>query len=164
MHPRKFGSEKVVRTYGVRPSVRPPLHVSRDEILHFKHTRVLALNRIASQTFRDKNNNSKSDSFFPLNLNVYIDMDNRERARARDKKQRRPISLEEKHENFISGEKKERRAATKVKISGSHKKSEQERIKRVTRKFLEVSRCSRAKQRRRNVQKKCAACAKLLFC
>ena len=94
-------------------------------------------------------------------------MDNRERARARDKKQRRPISLEEKHENFISGEKKERRAATKVKISGSHKKSqksEQERIKRVTRKFLEVSRCSRVKQRRRNVQKKCAACAKLLFC
>ena len=72
--------------------------------------------------------------------------------------------LEEQHENFISGEKKERRAATKVKISGSHKKSEQERIKRVTRKFLEVSRCSRVKQRRRNVQKKCAACAKLLFC
>ena len=36
-------------------------------------------------------------------------------------------------------------------------------IKRVTKKFLEVSRCSRAKQRQRNVQKKCAACAKLLF-
>ena len=37
-------------------------------------------------------------------------------------------------------------------------------IKRVTRKFLEVSRCSRAKQRQRNVQKKCAARAKLPFC
>ena len=37
-------------------------------------------------------------------------------------------------------------------------------LKRVTRKFLEVSRCSRAKQRQRNVQKKCAARAKLLFC
>ena len=36
-------------------------------------------------------------------------------------------------------------------------------IKRVTRKFLEVSRCSRAKQRQRNVQRKCAARAKLLF-
>ena len=38
-------------------------------------------------------------------------------------------------------------------------------IKRVTRKFLEVSRCSRAKQRQRNVQKTCAAshCAKLGF-
>ena len=105
MHPRNFGSEKVVRTEYVRPYVRP---LSRDEILHFKHTRVLALNRIASQTFRDKNNNSKSDSFFPLNLNVYIDMDNRERARARDKKQRRPISLEEKHENFIAALRKRR--------------------------------------------------------
>ena len=31
-------------------------------------------------------------------------------------------------------------------------------------KFLEVSRCSRAKQRQRNVQKKCSARAKLLFC
>ena len=30
-------------------------------------------------------------------------------------------------------------------------------------KFLEVSRCSRAKQRQRNVQKKCAARAKLLL-
>ena len=38
-----------------------------------------------------------------------------------------------------------------------------ERKKRVTKKFLEVSRCSRAKQRQRNVQKKCAARAKLLF-
>ena len=36
-------------------------------------------------------------------------------------------------------------------------------IKRVTRKFLEVSRNSRAKQRQRNVQKKCAARVKLLF-
>ena len=38
-----------------------------------------------------------------------------------------------------------------------------ERKKRVTKKFLEVSRCSRAKQRQRNVQKKCAARAKFLF-
>ena len=37
-------------------------------------------------------------------------------------------------------------------------------IKRVTRKFLEVSRCSRAKQRQRNVQKKCAAREKFFFC
>ena len=49
------------------------------------------------------------------------------------------------------------------------KKSEQEQVqhflhKNVTKKFLEVSRCSRAKQRQRNVQKKCAARAKLLFC
>ena len=36
--------------------------------------------------------------------------------------------------------------------------------KRVTRKFLEVSRCGRAKQLQRNVQKKYATRAKLFFC
>ena len=50
----------------------------------------------------------------------------------------------------------------KVKTSGSEKKSE--RKKRVTKKFLEVSRCSRAKQWQKIVQKKCAARAKLIFC
>ena len=59
-------------------------------------------------------------------------------------------------------------AATSVKISESEKKvnkntSDISSIKRVTWKFLEVSRCSprRAKQWQRNVQKKCAARAKL---
>ena len=56
----------------------------------------------------------------------------------------------------------------KVKMSGSGKKVNEKTyissIKRVTKKFLEVSHCSRAKQRQRNVQKKCAARAKLLFC
>ena len=36
--------------------------------------------------------------------------------------------------------------------------------KYVTKKFLEVSHCSRAKQLQTNVQKKCAAPAKFLFC
>ena len=49
-------------------------------------------------------------------------------------------------------------AATRVKMSDSEKKVNKNTydissIKRVTRKFLEVSRCSRAKQRQRNVQK-----------
>ena len=35
MHSMNFGTEKIVRTSG-RPYVRPPLHVSRGEILHFK--------------------------------------------------------------------------------------------------------------------------------
>ena len=53
-------------------------------------------------------------------------------------------------------------------MSGSEKKVNENTydissIKRVTKKFLEVSRCSRAKQRQRNVQKKCATRAKLLF-
>ena len=57
----------------------------------------------------------------------------------------------------------------KVKMSSSEKKVNEKTydissIKHVTRKFLEVSRCSHAKQRQRNVQKKCAASAKLFFC
>ena len=56
----------------------------------------------------------------------------------------------------------------KVKMGGSEKKVNEKTyissIKRVTKKFLEVSRCSCAKQRQRNLQKKCAARAKLLFC
>ena len=55
-----------------------------------------------------------------------------ERARARDKKQRRPISLEEEHENFIAAVRKwEMLAATQVKMSGSVKKNEQEHIQHV---------------------------------
>ena len=70
-------------------------------------------------TFREKNSN-KAKSFFFLNLYVQTDVDNRERARARDKRQRRQISLEEKHENFIAGVRKwEMLVATKVQMSGS---------------------------------------------
>ena len=47
----------------------------------------------------------------------------------------------------------------KVKMSGSEKKVTEKAydissLKRATKKFLEVSRCSRAKQRQRNVKKK----------
>ena len=57
----------------------------------------------------------------------------------------------------------------KVKMSGSEKKVNENTydissIKRVTKKFLEVSRCGRTKQRQRNLQKKSAARVKLLFC
>ena len=60
-------------------------------------------------------------------------------------------------------------AAIEVKMSGGEKRVNKNTfdissIKRVTRKFLEVSRCSRAKQWQRNVQKKCAARATFLFC
>ena len=76
--------------------------------------------------------------------------------------------LEEQHENFLAAVRKwEILAATKVKMS-EWKKVNNNRydissIKRVTRKFLEVSPCGRAKQRQRNVQKKVAARAKLFF-
>ena len=60
-------------------------------------------------------------------------------------------------------------AATKVKMSGREKKVNKNTYdisstKRMTRKFLEVSRCSRAKKRKTNVQRKCAARTKLDFC
>ena len=60
-------------------------------------------------------------------------------------------------------------AAARVKMSDEEKKVikntyDISSIKRVIRKFLKVSRCSRAKQQQRNVQKKCAARTKLLFC
>ena len=77
---------------------------------------------------------------------------NREQERE-IKKQRRHFLLEEQRENFVAVvRKREMLAATKVKMSGNEKISEQEHVrqflhKRVTRKFLEVSLCSRAKQR-----------------
>ena len=58
-------------------------------------------------------------------------------------------------------------AATKVKMSGSKNKVNKtydiSSIKRVTGKFLEVSRCSRAKQRQRNVEKKSVPHVKSCF-
>ena len=47
----------------------------------------------------------------------------------------------------------------KVKMSGSERKSDLENVGHFLRKT-----CSRERQRQRNVQKKCAARAKLLFC
>ena len=88
--------------------------------MHFKHPRLFAVNPIVSLTFRDKNNNNKADSLFRLNFNVYIDVQwLTEKELERDKKQRRPISLEEKHKNF---KKWEMPATTKVKMSGSEQK------------------------------------------
>ena len=60
-------------------------------------------------------------------------------------------------------------AVTRVKMSDSEKRvnkntSDIPSTKRANRTFLEVSRNSRAKQRQRNVPKKCAVRAKLLFC
>ena len=52
----------------------------------------------------------------------------------------------------------------KEKMSGSENKVNENTYDISSlKKFLKVSRCGRAKQRQRNVQKKCAARAKLLF-
>ena len=72
-------------------------------------------------------------------------------ARARDKKQRRHFLLEDQHENFVAAVKTlELLAATKVKISGSKKKVKKNMYDISS---IKVSRCSRAKQRQRIVQK-----------
>ena len=52
MHPRNFGSEKIVHT-SVNTSTLNII-ISRGEILHFMYPRVLVVNRIATRTFRDK--------------------------------------------------------------------------------------------------------------
>ena len=70
--------------------------------------------------------------------------------------------LEEQHENFVAAVTKIKGNASghqrKVKMSGCEKKVNENTydissIKNVTKKFLEVSRHSRAKQRQRNDQK-----------
>ena len=121
MHSINFDSEKIVRTL---PHVRPPLHVWRDEILHFKHPRV---NRIATRTFRDKktkqNNDNKADFFYRIILNLYIGVDHRERARARDKNKVDQFRWK-KDVKFYGVGKKMRNASghTKVKMSGTETK------------------------------------------
>ena len=54
----------------------------------------------------------------------------------------------------------------KGKMSGSEKKKVNENAYDISsiKKFLEVLHCSHAKQQQRNIQNKCAACAKLFFC
>ena len=96
----------------------------------------------------------------------------REKELERDRKNNGDIFCGRNNMKFCSGGEKMRNAilaATGVKMSDSGKKVNKNTYdisskKRVTRKLLEVSRCSRAKQRQRNVQRKCAARAKLLFC
>ena len=52
--------------------------------LHFKYTRVSAVNRIATRTFRDKKQQHRSR--VEVEAEVYIGVDNREKVRARDEK------------------------------------------------------------------------------
>ena len=87
-------------------------------------------------------------------------MENRERAKARDKKQKRPGG--EKLRNAIDHQGENER---------QQKKSEREHIQNFLHKTCNKkvsgsfdSSCRRAKQRQRNVQKKCVARAKLFFC
>ena len=87
----------------------------------------------------------------------------RQRSRARDKKQRRHFSVGRTTWKFCSGGDKMRNASghqSKMKMSGSEKKkwtrtrrdiSSKQSV--TSKKFLEVSRCSRAKERQKKMYK-----------
>ena len=68
--------------------------------------------------------------------------------------------MEEKHKNFVAAVTKRGNASRRQGENEQQRKKvnrntyNNSSIKRITRTFLEVSRCSRAKQRQRNVQKK----------
>ena len=80
-----------------------------------------------------------------------------------EKPQGRLFLLEEQHDKFRSGGEKVRNARGHQCMQGENERRREKKvnknkydissIQRVTKKFLEVSRCSRAKQRQRNVQK-----------
>ena len=107
------------------------------------------------------------------------------RARERQRKSGRPAKLNEKKgdrdlEREIKKEREENKERHNMKsrgdnasgkhcrekMSGSEKKKVNENTYDIfsMKNFLEVSRYSSAKQRQRNLRKKCAARAKLLFC
>ena len=76
---------------------------------------------MAARTF-GKKKQQQSPFLFHVIFDVYTHVDNRERVRASDCKQRRRISLQEKHENVIAAVIKwEMLAASKVKMSSSEK-------------------------------------------
>ena len=148
-----------------RPCVRSPIHVRRAEIFHFKHPRVLTVNRTATRTFKGKKTTT-TKKLIDVNTLTWITEKELEREKKRDQ-----FCWKKNKKHFIAAVRTwEMLAATKVKMSGSEKNVNSNKynissIKRVTRKFLEVSRYSRAKQRQRNVHKKCTAREKwFLFC
>ena len=74
------------------------------------------------------------------------------------------LEEQHQHENFVAAVTMLTGHQCKEKMGSSERKVNKNTYHIASIKFLEVSRCSRAKQRQRNVQKTCAACAKLLFC
>ena len=80
--------------------------------------------------------------------------------------------MEEQHQNIVVAIRKWEMLAATNQMQGENERQWKKvnentydiySVKNVTNKFLEASRCSRAKQRQRNEQKKCVARAKFLF-
>ena len=91
MHPRDFGSEKIVPTNvsTSTPSCAFEAPTSLGDKSHghpdFKREQKKNNNN------NNNNNNNRDESFFRVNFIVFINVDNRTGARARDKKHERPI-------------------------------------------------------------------------
>ena len=76
---KKICSVKITYTY-VRTDVRSPLHESRQEIRISSTRAFLAVNRMATQTFREKKRQQIGVFFFGLNPNVYTELGNRRKS------------------------------------------------------------------------------------
>ena len=78
---KKTCSVKITYTY-VRTDVRPPLHESRQEVRISSTRAFLAVNRMATQTFREKKRQQIGVIFFffGLNPNVYTELGNRRKS------------------------------------------------------------------------------------
>ena len=150
MHPKNFGSEKILCT-SVRftPSCKLGWNFAFQASAPFG---VKALR--ATRNFRDKKQHQQSRLFLSTALTWIT-----ENELEREIKNKGDQWRWKDHGNFIAVVWKwEMLAATKMKMSGSEKIANRNTfnissIKRVTREFLEVSRCSRAKQLQRSVQK-----------
>ena len=86
---KKTCSVKITYTY-VRTDVRPPLHESRQEIRISSIREFLAVNRMATQTFRDKKTTENRSTSFFLDeiLMSTLRWVTEERAKTKDKIQR----------------------------------------------------------------------------
>ena len=77
---KKTCSVKITYTY-VRTDVRPPLHESQQEVRISSTRAFLAVNRMATQTFREKKRQQIGVFFFSgLNPNVYTELGNRRKS------------------------------------------------------------------------------------
>ena len=93
MHPRNFGSEKIVRTNlststpscktGWKFAFEAPTSLGDKSHGHPDFKR--------EQKKNNNNNNNRDESFFRVNFSAFVGVDNRTGARARDKKHERPI-------------------------------------------------------------------------
>ena len=77
---KKTCSVKITYTY-VRTDVRQPLHESRQEVRISSTRAFLAVNRMATQTFREKKRQQIGVFFFfGLDPNVYTELGNRRKS------------------------------------------------------------------------------------